>query len=72
MLYGCASLDAPHTKRHPKSHILTTNKKVMKDNIRYQKEHAKAAQKRRAEISEYLQDANVSDNKNQRKRSNKY
>ena len=56
-LCGCSALktEPSYTKKHPKSHILSKDKRVVKDNLKFQKEHAKAAQKKRDELSNYHQ-----------------
>lgn len=60
-MIGCSSSKTTcHSRKHPGSHILTSDKKVIRDNIRYRKEHAKAARKKREELAVYLYHNNIS------------
>lgn len=70
LLYSCSILQSEpsYTKRHPGNHSVTNNKKVAKDNMKYYKEHQKAALKKREELETYLQSNGVSTSKSKKKR----
>jgi hypothetical protein len=60
-LWGCSALktEPSYTKKHPNSHILSKDKKSVKDNLKFQKEHAKAAQKKREELASLHQESST-------------
>ena len=54
-LFSCSSTKkSVKTRKYPGSHIIVSDKKVVKDNLRYKKEHSKASRKKREELAVYL------------------
>jgi hypothetical protein len=54
--YSCTSLKHPPSqKKDPGHHILKTDKKAMKENMKLRKEHAEKTKKRREELDFFSQ-----------------
>jgi hypothetical protein len=55
MLYGCSVLKhgPGEAKKKPGSHIIIQNKDSVKENMKFQKEQAKTAKKKREELEMY-------------------
>jgi hypothetical protein len=69
-LAGCF-FKSPHYKKEPKeSHILKTDKQQIKESIKHQKEHAKAAERKRKELDE-ISHKGRSDNAIKKKKTKK-